>query len=178
MTIQITPKLILEPLSVAHAPQLLTVINANRERLTQYLYWAERVTDLPSTQQYINERVNSGLAGAQWFAVYFNDQLSGVFAIKSISTDEKIAEVGYWLAKQATGNQVINHIVAYFSKNFLINGSASVIEFQCLEDNIASIKVAEKSGAIFVKATDIELNTLNKSGLNEQKLFVYRKQLH
>jgi len=178
MIIQISPKLTLEPLSVDHAPQLLTVINANRERLTQYLYWAERVTNLISTQQYINERINSGSAGAQWFAVYFNQQLSGVFAIKSISVDEEIAEVGYWLAKQATGNQLINYIVDYFSQQLSVNGGVAAIEFQCLEENIASIKVAEKSGAVFIKETDIKPSTLNKSGLNEQKLFVYRKQLH
>jgi len=69
-------------------------------------------------------------------------------------------------------------LLIIFLNNYSINCSAAAIEFQSLEENIASIKVAEKLGAVFIKETDIELNTLNKSGLNEQKLFVYRKQLH
>lgn len=60
-----------------------------------------------------------------------------------------VAELGYWLSSDAQGNGIISQVIASVPI-ILKNTSAKVIEFRCLEQNVASIKIALKSGASLV----------------------------
>ncbi|MFY8351228.1 GNAT family N-acetyltransferase [Pseudoalteromonas sp. SSM20] len=149
MPIQISPQIILRPLNLLDASAILSLVNLNRERLAEYLYWVEDVRCVDSAKQYIFDRVNNGLNEAHWFKIYFNNEICGVFAVKSICPQTHVAELGYWLGDSAKGNGVISQIVKYLPK-LLANTSANAIEFRCLEQNHASIKVALRAGANLV----------------------------
>ena len=149
MPIQISTQIILRPLNLSDASAILSLVNLNRERLAEYLYWVEDVQCVDSAKQYIFDRVNNGLNEAHWFKIYFNNEICGVFAVKSICPQTHVAELGYWLGDSAKGNGVISQIVKYLPK-LLANTSANAIEFRCLEQNHASIKVALRAGANLV----------------------------
>ncbi|MDE3270455.1 GNAT family N-acetyltransferase [Pseudoalteromonas sp. G4] len=149
MPIQISPQIILRPLNLSDASAILSLVNLNRERLAEYLYWVEDVQCVDSAKQYIFDRVNNGLNEAHWFKIYFNNEICGVFAVKSVCPQTHVAELGYWLGDSAKGNGVISQIVNYLPK-LLANTSANAIEFRCLEQNHASIKVALRAGANLV----------------------------
>lgn len=171
MNIKITSHITLQPLSFDHCEKMLVLINENREHLSNYLYWVDDVKDLISCSQYINQRIGSRQPHAQWYAINFEGKLSGVFAIKLIN-EEGIAELGYWLSHQATGNGIINKIVAQATT--LLKGTpANTIEFCCLDQNHASISVALKSGAKFSHQLD---DYMVQNG-QHQSLRVYRKTL-
>jgi len=149
MHITISDQISLSPLKGSDAPAILEQVNASREHLSQYLYWVEGVTCIASAQKYITDRVHSGLPGALWFKIYFNNQVSGVFAVKSVCPDAGIVELGYWLTTAAHGHGIISQIIARLPK-VLADTGAKTVEFRCLEQNTASIKIALKSGARLV----------------------------
>ncbi len=60
-----------------------------------------------------------------------------------------VAELGYWLSSDAQGNGIISQVIARVP-SILKNTSAKVVEFRCLEQNVASINIALKSGASLV----------------------------
>lgn len=172
MPIQISPQIYLSPLNISDAPSILALVNNNRARLAEYLYWVENVLCVDSTEQYIFKRLNSGLNEAHWFKIYFNNEISGVFAVKSVCPQTQVAELGYWLGDNAKGNGVISQIVNSLPK-LLANTSANTIEFRCLEQNHASIKVALRAGAMLVGSI---LDYMVVNGI-KQNLNIYRVAL-
>ena len=173
MKLSITENIELLPLEVTDSLNILDLVEYSRPQLGKYLYWVDGVRDEISAHKYIVERINSGLLGSRWFKIQFNKQVCGVFGIKSISVGRGIAEVGYWLAHVAHGNGIIVKIIAQLSSFLLANTDAKIIEFRCLENNTASIRVAKKSGAEFVDLIPNYMNTDNE----EQDLHIYQLQL-
>lgn len=172
LPIPISPQIFLSPLNISDAPAILALVNLNRERLTAYLYWVEDVQCVDAARQYIFERINSGLNEAHWFKIYFNNEICGVFAVKSVCPQTQVAELGYWLGDNGKGNGVISQIVNYLPK-LLANTSANAIEFRCLEQNHASIKVALRAGAYLVGSIP---GFMEASGI-KQNLNIYRVTL-
>lgn len=156
------------PLVVEDAPALFECIAQNRHMLATYLYWVDKVIDVKSTVEYIDERANSQQPNRQWFKVILNGDICGVFAIKSIDKNG-IAELGYWLSKHAQGQNIIPSIVKRLldeRKNWAFN----CVEFRCLTSNFASIGVAKKVGA---KKEGTLANFLTIGG-RQQDLDIYR----
>ena len=174
MELEISDSIILQPLDISHTNELYQVIAASRENLSQFLPWVDNVIDVNSTKRYIYERLHSGKAGSQWFAVYIEDRLSGVFGIKHIDPDSKVAECGYWLADFARGQRVMNQVLTKIVPYIKNNSHAKAIEFCCLDENLASIKVVQRAGAQFkYYQKDTSIFIANKS----QRLGVYEIKL-
>ncbi|MEL0634989.1 GNAT family N-acetyltransferase [Pseudoalteromonas carrageenovora] len=149
MHIQIAEHIKLAPLVEGDAANILKAVNLSRASLGKFLPWVEGINNIESAKKYILDRVNSGLNGSRWFKIDYKDNLSGVFAIKSICPELYIAELGYWLSNDAQGNGIISQIITKASQ-LLMNTHARFIEFRCLERNEASIKVALSSGVLLV----------------------------
>ena len=149
MHIQIAEHIKLAPLVESDAADILKAVNLSRASLGKFLPWVEGVNNIESAKKYILDRVNSELNGSRWFKIYYKDNLSGVFAIKSICPELNIAELGYWLSSDAHGNGIISQIISK-APQLLTSTHVKFIEFRCLEKNAASIKVALKSGALLV----------------------------
>lgn len=147
--IQIAEHIKLAPLVESDAADILKTVNLSRASLGKFLPWVEGVNNIESAKKYILDRVNSGLNGSRWFKIYYKDNLSGIFAVKSICPELNVAELGYWLSSDAQGNGIISQVITRVPI-ILKNTSAKVIEFRCLEQNVASIKIALKSGASLV----------------------------
>ena len=172
MNIKISPTITLTPLQLDDSGDILQLINASRTHLAKYLYWVDGVTDLTSCQHYIDQRINSGLPNAQWYAIYFKLCIVGIFTVKSIDK-LGVAELGYWLSHSSIGHGIINTIIDKVPTVILNNTPATAFEICCLTKNVASIKVAIKSGAAFSHA--IEEFMVHDGSM--QALNVYRKSL-
>ncbi|REL34710.1 GNAT family N-acetyltransferase [Thalassotalea euphylliae] len=146
---QITEQLALLPLTAEDASPLFTLIQKNRANLAKYLYWVSDVTDVASTERYILERVNSGLPSATWLKILDNQQICGVFGIKYIDADKQLAEVGYWLSSDSQGRGIISQVIRYMT-HILAKHKVRYLNIACLEQNAASIRVAEKAGGQLV----------------------------
>ncbi len=172
-SLQVSPQINLHPLTPSLAKPLYPIIDRNRSLLETYLYWVAGVADIASTEAYIDKRVNSGLPGAQWFAIYFDDSIAGVFGIKSINHTESNAEVGYWLDADVHGQGIITRSIAAVSHYLHKNHDIHYLEISCLEDNRASMAVARRIGGTLNKVIP-DYHFIN--GLS-QSLHIYRAAL-
>lgn len=172
MQFQVSEHIKLIPLYKSDAQDILHLVDSSRVNLDKFLYWVKDVNCLHSAQKYIEDRINSGLAGAQWFKVYFQGEICGIFAIKSICSNTFIAELGYWLADNARGHNIIYQIIQSLPE-LLKATKVKTIEFRCLAQNLASINIALKSGATLIK-TIPDFIIVNSS---YQHLNIYQKPL-
>ena len=170
--IQIAEHIKLAPLVESDAEDILKTVNLSRASLGKFLPWVEGVNNIESAKKYILDRVNSGLNGSRWFKIYYKDNLSGIFAVKSICPELNVAELGFWLSSDAQGNGIISQVITRVPI-ILKNTSAKVIEFRCLEQNVASIKIALKSGASLVGTIPNFVSVSN----TRQQLNIYQVDL-
>jgi ribosomal-protein-serine acetyltransferase len=149
LNFKVSEHICLSALMADDAEAILSLVDLNRAQLGRYLYWVKEVTCIKSAKKYITERVNSGLAGAQWYKILFNNKTVGIFAIKSISTESKVAELGYWLTNEVQGLGVMSQIIAKL-RDLLSRCDVEALEFRCLSENTSSINVAKRAGAQFI----------------------------
>ena len=173
MTFRISEITTLKLLSLGDAPALLKVINTSRQRLHRYLHWVDRVTDLPSTQDYIKQRITSNQCNAQWFTICVNNELHGVFGIKYVNTDINIAELGYWHSDSMVGRGIITSIIVVIRSYLRSEYDTKTLEFKVLEQNLASIHVAKKFGAQLMQRNAFE----STSALSQQQLLTFRASI-
>lgn len=158
-----------EPLSKKHASVLLEVVNANRKRLAGYLPWTDFVTNRREACHYISQRVNTTAVDAYWSAIYFDGCFAGVIGSKGVHPETRVTEIGYWLADQGRGHHVIDQVLPVLIHYLKERGNAQSIQFHCLEDNLASIKIAERCGAKLKHYLDHDFDMLDRS----QRIGVY-----
>lgn len=169
----ISDRISIEPLASKHSVELLETVNANREWLTAYLPWPDFVTNRREAGHYISQRVNSNAVDAYWFAIYFDDRFTGVIGSKGVDPETSVTEIAYWLAEHGRGNKLIDQALSVLILYLKKKGNAQSIQFHCLEENIASIKIAERTGAKLKHYLDHELDRLDRS----QRLGVYELPL-
>jgi len=170
LNIEVTNKIILTSLTESDAQSIFMLVEQSRAELGEYLYWVENVIDIKSAKEYISKRINSGLSGATWFKIQFNNEDCGIFAIKYICEKTGVAELGYWLSHHFYKNAIISSIVAKLPQFLLHETNAKIIEFRCLEENLASISIAKKSGAVLIKSQPNFMTIANSN----QNLNIYQ----
>ncbi len=178
----ISDRLSIEPLCSKHASELLEVVNDNRKRLAGFLPWTDFVTNKREAGQYIAQRVSSRAVDACWCAIYFDDRFAGVIGSKGVDPETRATEIAYWLADHARGHQIIDQalsvLILYLREKGRERGREKVhaqsIQFHCLEENIASIKIAERAGAKLKHYLDHDFETLDRS----QRIGVYEMSLN
>ena len=171
--LQISERISIEPLLTKHAAILLSAVNESRESLSQYLPWTDWVTNRREAVAYISQRINSNALDAYWFAINLNQEFVGVLGIKGIETQSKVTEIGYWLAEKGRGHQIIDLVLMTLVPLIQERGNANVIQFHCMEDNIPSIKIVERAGAILKEYVEHDFETLDSS----QRLGIYELDL-
>ncbi|WP_404339539.1 GNAT family N-acetyltransferase [Pseudoalteromonas mariniglutinosa] len=173
MEISIDHEIALKTLTLFHAAEVYQGIMHSSESLEQYLPWVKNVINKGSAVQYIEQRINSGKAGAMWYAVYIKQQFSGIFAVKEVDPLNAVAEIGYWLVESARGKRVVARILAKMLPYLYRHNVVKYVEFHCLEENLASINVAQRAGATFQYYLSSSIEIANKV----QRLGVYKLDL-
>ncbi|KZN63514.1 hypothetical protein N473_16975 [Pseudoalteromonas luteoviolacea CPMOR-1] len=166
------PNIQLTALGLYHSAELYSTVERNRISLERNLPWVKRVTCDDSAQQYIEERINSGEPNSRWLAIFVNGCFSGVFGVKYVDPVKSQCEVGYWLCEEARGQQVIPRVLNELIP-WIKSQGAKTLEFHCLEDNIASIRNAEKVGAILQSTAPTTLDISDTT----RKMCVYALEL-
>ncbi|PFG58068.1 ribosomal-protein-serine acetyltransferase [Vibrio sp. ES.051] len=169
----VSERVSIEPLSIKHAAVLLDVVNTYRDSLTGYLPWTDSVTNRREANDYIFQRINNKALDSYWCAIYFDECFSGVIGVKGVNLNTRANEIGYWLAENGRGHKVIDQILEVLIPIIKDNGHAHSIQFHCMEENVASIKIAERAGAQLKEYVDHDFEMLDRS----QRLGIYELSL-
>ena len=149
LSLMISPSLSVEPLCTGHASGLLKAVNSSRENLSLYLPWVNTVRTERGAINYIKDRIGIPLPEVFWVALMRNGVFIGVFGIKGLNTENGSAEIAYWLTEAGRGYGVIGAVLNTFLPLIRKRGKIQTLQFQCMENNPASIKIAQRAGAVF-----------------------------
>lgn len=155
----------LAPLHLSDAQAFLAAVELSRENLSHYMPWEKHVIDCNSAEAYIDSRIRSDEPGAAWFSIQFNGQFSGVFAVKSITPESRISELGYWLSDNARGQRVVDQILQVMLPALAGEQNVRMFEFHCLESNRASINIVKRLGATLARKAEHNFDIPNRHDL-------------
>jgi len=160
-----TERLLLQRHTVADAPALKAVIDANLEHLQAWMAWA---MDEPSPLGVIEERVER-------FAANFNHSDSWGYTIRRANHAPIIGgcglhaeigpnalEIGYWLDARETGHGYATEATAALIVAAFATGVVDRIEIRCDPNNIASAAVPRRLGFTYI--TTLEKNPRTPTG--------------
>ena len=173
MAFRISKDIYLTQLKVSDASALYQAVELSRDNLSKYLPWVKNVVDHASAESYIDSRLNNESEGAEWFVITFKNKFGGVFGIKSINPDLCACELGYWLSNYALGNQVVGKILDVVIPYLANKKRVRVVEFHCLESNVASVKIVERTGATLTRKIENTFEVPDK----EQLMCIYALEI-
>jgi len=145
--IQIDDKTALRPLGLNDAEAMFTLITENREHLDTRLRWSGKIQSVSDAEALIKRFANKlaqndGFHGGLWR----EGQLVGGLVCHYINREGYKSEIGYWLAKSATGQGIITNACKKVISVLIADEKMNRIEIQCMVGNKSSRAVAERLG--------------------------------
>jgi ribosomal-protein-serine acetyltransferase len=135
------------PLSLSHAKELLALIEANRDRLDNWLRWSSGVQTITDARQLILRFADKHKAGDGFHAgLWYDDDLAGGIVCHFINRESRKTEIGYWLGADYTGKGLVTRACGLVITDLFRVEEMHRIEIQCATDNAPSRAVAERLG--------------------------------
>lgn len=145
MRINVDENIDLEQIAAHHAAGLYTVIEANRAHFAEFLAWGENARSIENFLNYIK---NCELQYQQGNEINFVILLQGIpvgkMGLHYINTQNKCAEIGYWLSKSEEGKGIVTKSCkALINYGFEALG-LNRIEILAAEDNVRSLAIPKR----------------------------------
>ena len=120
MQIQVDENISLQPITISHADSMMDLINANRIYLRQWLPWVDNMRTIENAKANIEDCALRAAAKTDFtFVIMFNNKMAGRIGIHHVNQQNKIGEIGYWLADNMQGHGIITKsCVALISYGF------------------------------------------------------------
>ena len=122
-------------------------MDANREHLRAWLPWVDSNVDASHSREFIMaSRLQFADETGLPLGIFFEGRIVGTIGCNDISMGNKSAEIGYWLAKDATGNGIITKccraLINYCFSELQLNR----IVIRAMVENAPSRAVPERLG--------------------------------
>jgi ribosomal-protein-serine acetyltransferase len=145
MKIQVDDTVSLEFLEEIHAESLLNLVNANRTYLREWLPWVDLMQTIANFKQYINETNKRAADETDFgYAIIINKNIVGRIGMHHINRQNKIGEIGYWLADGWQGRGIITKCCTALIDHGFTVLDLNRIEIKCGVGNDKSRAIAEK----------------------------------
>ncbi len=147
MTITIDDNIILELIDQKHCQEIFELVSLNRNYLNEWLPWVDNMQAVELIQNFIVGSTQRNKTGFEYaFVIIDNNKIVGRIGIYKIDQQNKIGEIGYWIAETIQGRGIISKsckgLIDYCFTQLQLNR----IEIKCGADNTRSQKIPERSG--------------------------------
>jgi ribosomal-protein-serine acetyltransferase len=147
MIIKADDTITLELIDDKHAAPVFDLIDNNRHYLRAWLPWVDNMRGIDNFKNYILKCKKESEQGSDFgYVVIHNNVVAGRIGIHNIDQLNKIASIGYWLAKDFAGKGIITKsckaIIDYAFNVLDLNR----IEIKCGTGNFKSKAVPERLG--------------------------------
>ncbi len=147
MKIQVDDNISLEFLKEIHAEALLNLVNGNRLYLRTWLPWVDSMQTVDNFKLYIiNSRRQATNRTDFGFGIFVNGALVGRIGLHHINQQNKIGEIGYWLADGMQGRGIITKCCRALINYGFTEIGLNRIEIKCGAGNEKSGAIAQKLG--------------------------------
>lgn len=145
MTIIIEDQLSLELVQARHAEELYALADANRDHIKTWMPWIQNMQSIDFIKGFIagtTERYNSKSEYA--YVITHNNVIVGRIGLYKIDNMNKIAEIGYWIAKDLEGQGIVTKATNALLKHSFETLQLNRIEIRCGFNNIKSQQIPER----------------------------------
>lgn len=145
MTISVDNTIRLELITENHAEELFALVDSNRTYLREWLTFVDRMQTVEFARNFVNGTMQRNKEGMEYaFVIIENDTMIGRIGVYKIDSQNKIGEIGYWLAETVQGRGVIakstKAIIDFCFSGLQLNR----IEIKCGTNNLKSKAIPEK----------------------------------
>ena len=145
MKIQVDDAISLEFLEEIHAESLLNLVNANRVYLREWLPWVDHMQTVANFTHYIIDTKKRAVDKTDFgYAIIIDNNIVGRMGLHHINYQNKIGEIGYWLAGGLQGRGIITKSCTALINHGFTQLGLNRIEIKCGLGNGKSRAIAEK----------------------------------
>jgi ribosomal-protein-serine acetyltransferase len=147
MILKIDAELRLELIAAKHSAAVFELATANKTYLAEWLAWVENMHDIDFIRNFI-EGSQARTANETEFAFVIkkNDKIVGRISVHKIDRQNKIGELGYWLAKSEQGQGIMAKAVQRIVNFCFAELHLQRIEIKCAVKNHKSQAIPRKLG--------------------------------
>lgn len=134
----------------ANANALFNLVKTNRKHLLPWLEWAsEKITkSAEDSFRFLDRSSQKWKCGTTFdFGIFLSGALVGRMGVINVDADNKSAEIGYWLAKDAVGKGLVSAGVNAFEEK-MFRRDFNRLYIRCDKLNTASAAVARRCGYV------------------------------
>lgn len=157
--IKVSDNIRLIQLQPEQAGRLFELTDSNREYLGEFLPWVPYVRSSHDSLKHIQETLDNRANGkAYTYGIEVDGEIVGDISLRNLGSDKTTeqAEIGYWLAKDYAGKGITTLATRALTDYGINKLGLEKVIIRVAPDNVASNKVAEKAGYIFIGQIDDE----------------------
>jgi ribosomal-protein-serine acetyltransferase len=147
MTIPVNDQIRLELIHSNHAHQIFDLVDRNRIYLRPWLSFVDHMTSVDFAANFVKGTIHRNQEGLEYaFVIFEGEQMIGRIGVFKIDHQNKIGEMGYWLAENVQGkgfmSMACKSIIHFCFETLFLNR----IEIKCGTENHKSLAIPKKLG--------------------------------
>ena len=145
MIINIDENIKIELINENHSQPIFDIVDKNRIHLRQWLPFVDRMQTVEFAENFVKGTMQRNKDGNEFaFVIIENDKVIGRIGVYKIDGQNKIGEIGYWLAENLQGKGIITKsskaLIDFCFSDLQLNR----IEIKCGTENFKSKTIPEK----------------------------------
>ena len=145
MTIKIDQNIRLELINENYSQSIFDIVDENRTHLRQWLPFVDRMQTLEFAENFVKGTMQRNKDGNEFaFVIIANEKVVGRVGIYKIDLQNKIGEIGYWLAENVQGKGIVTNSCKAIIDFCFTALQLNRIEIKCGTENFKSKTIPEK----------------------------------
>lgn len=167
----------LELLDEHHIAPLFDLVTKNKEYLSLWLKWAEKISTPLDIKYFIRDHKNRWVNNEGFdCGIFYNNSLCGVIGFHEIDHQHKSVSIGYWLDESYQGKNIVTRCVQRFIEIAVINYDIQKIYIQCAIHNLKSQSIPIRLG--FTEEKIISDAEYIKGKHIDHKRYIFKTKKH
>ena len=145
MIINIDENIKIELINENHSQPIFDIVDKNRIHLRQWLPFVDRMQTVEFAENFVKGTIQRNKDGNEFaFVIIENDKVIGRIGVYKIDGQNKIGEIGYWLAENLQGKGIITKSCKALIDFCFSDLQLNRIEIKCGTENFKSKTIPEK----------------------------------
>ena len=143
-------EVLIRPLRIDDVPALYVAVRESLPVLCLWMPWCHPDYEIEESQTWIEKQIPAFQAGEEFtFAIVStSDQFLGVIGLNAVDHNNRRANLGYWVRVSASARGVATTATRLVARWAFQHTDLNRLELVIAVKNTASLRVAEKAGAV------------------------------
>jgi len=149
-SIVVSNEILLHRIEIPDAASIFNAIDKNREWLSKWLPFVSFTKEIKDTKAYIVSVIEKrDVTGNEVYTIWYKGDFAGIIGFHDTDRCNEKTEIGYWLIREMTSKGIITSSAKVLIRFAFESRMVNRITLKCAVDNVASEKVAIRTGFHF-----------------------------